>query len=124
MAIKVNGTTVIDNSRNLSNVGGLKTVNGTSIVGSGNISAGASTSYNAVGTYALASIMTTGQYNEGTTRSGSSLRPANTYASSQVGYRNSASMGGTWRLMGATGYYNGSTITRADFNGSLFVRIS
>ena len=40
MAIQVGGTTVIDDSRNLSNVGGLKTVNGTSILGSGNISAG------------------------------------------------------------------------------------
>jgi hypothetical protein len=40
MAIQVNGTTVIDNSRNLSNVGGLKTVNGTSVLGSGDISAG------------------------------------------------------------------------------------
>ena len=53
MAIKVNGTTVIDDSRNLSNVGGLKTVNGTSLVGSGNISAGASTTTGAVGTYAI-----------------------------------------------------------------------
>ena len=40
MAIKVNGTTVIDDSRNLSNVGGLKTVGGTSIIGSGNIAVG------------------------------------------------------------------------------------
>ena len=40
MAIQVNGTTVIDNSRNLSNVGGLKTVGGQSILGSGNIDAG------------------------------------------------------------------------------------
>lgn len=40
MAIKVNGTTVIDDSRNLSNVGGLKTVGGNSILGSGDISVG------------------------------------------------------------------------------------
>jgi len=40
MAIQVNGTTVIDNSRNLTNVGGLKTVGGSSILGSGDISAG------------------------------------------------------------------------------------
>lgn len=39
MAIKVNGTTVIDDSRNFTNIaGGFKTVNGTSVVGSGNIS--------------------------------------------------------------------------------------
>ena len=42
MAIKVNGTTVIDDSRNLSNVGGLKTVGGSSILGSGDISVGGS----------------------------------------------------------------------------------
>lgn len=42
MAIKINGTTVIDDSRNLSNIaGGLKTINSTSILGSGNIEAGA-----------------------------------------------------------------------------------
>ena len=41
MAIKVNGTTVIDDSRNLSNVGGLKTVGGTNLLGSGDISVGA-----------------------------------------------------------------------------------
>jgi hypothetical protein len=40
MAIQVNGTTVIDNSRVLSNVTGLKTVNSTSILGSGDITAG------------------------------------------------------------------------------------
>ena len=40
MAIKVNGTTVIDDSRNISNVGGLKTVGGSSILGSGDISVG------------------------------------------------------------------------------------
>tara|TARA_R110002153_G_scaffold222757_3_gene375179 strand:+ start:116 stop:937 length:822 start_codon:yes stop_codon:yes gene_type:complete len=42
MAIQVNGTTVIDNSRNLTNVGGLKTIGGTAIIGSGNISVGVS----------------------------------------------------------------------------------
>ena len=41
MAIKVNNTTVIDDSRNLVNVTGLKTVGGQSILGSGNIVAGA-----------------------------------------------------------------------------------
>lgn len=42
MAIKVGGTTVIDDSRNLSSVGGLKTVGGTSILGSGDIDTGSS----------------------------------------------------------------------------------
>ena len=40
MAIKVNGTTVIDDSRNLTNVLGLKTIGGVSILGSGDIAAG------------------------------------------------------------------------------------
>ena len=41
MAIKVNNTTVIDDSRNLVNINGLKTIGGQSILGSGNIVAGA-----------------------------------------------------------------------------------
>ena len=53
MAIKVNGTTVIDDSRNLSNVGGLKTVGGASVLGSGDIATGGSTTAGDVGTYAL-----------------------------------------------------------------------
>ena len=40
MAIKISGTTVIDDSRNLVNVLGLKTVGGQSILGSGDIVAG------------------------------------------------------------------------------------
>lgn len=51
MAIQVNGTTVIDNSRNLTNVGGLKTVGGSTLIGSGNITTGSSTAVNGVGTY-------------------------------------------------------------------------
>jgi hypothetical protein len=40
MAIKIQGTTVIDDSRNLTNVGGVKTVGGQSILGSGDIEVG------------------------------------------------------------------------------------
>ena len=40
MAIQVGGITVINNSQKLQNVTGLKTVNGSSILGSGNITAG------------------------------------------------------------------------------------
>jgi hypothetical protein len=82
MAIKVNGTTVINDSRVLSDVTGLKTVGGTSILGSGNIDAGASTAVNGVGTYTLA--VDTGMtdsssgnsyvYKAGRTASGSAIR--------------------------------------------------
>lgn len=41
MAIKVNNTTVINDSRGLENITNLKTVNGESILGTGNISPGA-----------------------------------------------------------------------------------
>jgi hypothetical protein len=40
MAIKISGTTVIDDSRNLTNVGGIKTVGGQSLLGSGDIDVG------------------------------------------------------------------------------------
>lgn len=59
MAIQVGGTTVINDSRNLVNVGGLKTVNGSSILGSGDISVGSSIPESAsmttfpVGSYAI-----------------------------------------------------------------------
>lgn len=124
MAIKVNGTTVIDDSRNLSNVGGLKTVNGTSIVGSGNISAGASTTYNAVGTYIFG--YTTSKVTNNSTKSGSSIEPAGIGYQDPVsddnqatgyGTKGSSTLSGTWRVMGRrnAGYSAGAT---------LFVRIS
>ena len=53
MAIQVSGTEVISNSRVLSNVTGLKTVNSTSLLGSGDIAAGLS--YNLLGTIATTS---------------------------------------------------------------------
>ena len=128
MAIKVNGTTVIDDSRNLSNVGGLKTVNGTSIVGSGNISAGASSSSNAVGTY-LFGYEDVGNVTEGTTIAGSSLFPAgacgespqivaNSYSSSSSWHRGGNSLSGTWRRM-YRGNYGGT-----NWKIGLHVRIS
>lgn len=78
MAIQIGGTTVIDNSRNLSNVGGLKTVGGNSILGSGDISTGASTSVNGVGTYTVAHDTSQSNtagvgYKEGRTTAGSNL---------------------------------------------------
>ena len=129
MAIKVNGTTVIDDSRNLSNVGGLKTVNGTSLVGSGNISAGASTSYEAVGTYVWAEINNNG-VTQGSTYAGSGMSPAgivssagdnpDDYDTNGITYGRDISISGTWRAMGRAMWataYNRHRLT-------LFVRIS
>ena len=126
MAIKVNGTTVIDDSRNFTNIaGGFKTVNGTSVVGSGDISAGASTTAGAVGTYF------TGYYNSGSrtafgsTFAGSGLRSqvqgaGSTPYSSSTSVHSSAGLSGTWRAMGdAEGYSQYNWLS-----GNLFVRIS
>lgn len=112
MAIKVNGTTVIDNSRNFTNIGGgFKTVNGTSVVGSGNISAGASTTYAAVGTYVVGAPDNTTAYTHGSgTVSGSSLKTrtmtsgfyeqtsvfAQSFDSNQI---TSMGLSGTWKAM-------------------------
>jgi hypothetical protein len=86
MAIKIGGTTVIDDNANItSSVGGFKTVGGVDITGSGNIEAGASTAVNGVGTYTLAydTGMADGTtdsqaqwkvYKEGRTVAGSALR--------------------------------------------------
>ena len=110
MAIKVGGTTVIDDSRNLSNVGGLKTVNGSSLVGSGNISAGANTGWNQVGTYAVGRPNNQSAYNYGATSSGVKAVTVNGAGltdlpnrSQAYGWNNSGvqtySLSGTWRSM-------------------------
>jgi hypothetical protein len=108
MAIKVNGTTVIDDSRNLVNI-----VSG----------AGASTTVGAVATYAALFATTNASRNEGTTLAGSSLRFTNFYAYGSVGY-NANSPSGTWRCMGSTGYNNGGTQNNTDQQSTLWVRIS
>lgn len=129
MAIKVGGTSVISDSRVLENVTGLKTVNSTSILGSGNISAGASTTYNAVGTYVWGYMSNTGITN-GSTYSGSSIEPGalvannssisdDDVASSFYATKGSSSLSGTWRAMGRARYLSD---TRARW--TLFVRIS
>ena len=133
MAIQVGGTTVIDNSRNLQNVGGLKTINSTSIVGSGNIEAGASTSYGAVGTYVLGTCQM-GRTQEGTTKSGSSIRITGGYAPNAITGTNSTVIGGsgavtkmgdntlsgTWRMM-----FDASQDTNNTFHRfGLWVRVS
>lgn len=107
MAIKVGGTTVIDDSRNLSNIaGGLKTVNSTSLFGSGDIEAGASTTYGAVGTYVHAARQA-GNLIANTTYSGSSFRTGGvqgpTNGQNYITY--GSTLSGTWRAMGtASGY--------------------
>ena len=122
MAIKVGGTTVIDDSRNFTNIaGGFKTVNGTSVVGSGDISVGASTTFKAVGTYVFAVRTSSGSQNAGGgTFAGTALSPGNANGNT------SATLGsGTWRLMGAIGYTStGDTNTSTAYSRSLYVRIS
>ena len=130
MAIQVGGTTVIDDSRVLSNVTGLKTINSTSILGSGNIAAGSSTTYGAVGTYVWGYFSGTG-IADGSTKAGSSIYPAGDfyYLTSLAGDSGSASfihtqggsaLSGTWRAMGRTMGSSTNTFTRF----TLFVRIS
>lgn len=123
MAIQVNGTTVIDDSRNLSNVGGLKTVGGTSILGSGDIATGGSTTFGAVGTYILAGGGNATVYNPGDTESGSTLRefPSGQHFSNKVAHNQTTAFGlsGTWRYM-ASYIFPG---TNYSANG-LWVRIS
>jgi len=124
MAIKVNGTTVIDDSRNISNIaGGFKTINSTSILGSGDISAGSSTTYDAVGTYVFGYRAST--ITQNSTYAGSSIQPAgygtdaqsNDAVKTPNAAKGGSSLSGTWRAMGRMqNYYPAST--------TLFVRIS
>ena len=129
MAIKVSGTTVIDSSRTLQNVTGLKTVNDTSILGSGNIDAETPTTYGDVGTYVEA-LCIMGRTEEGNTKSGSSLRITGKYASNTtittgaqvVGYwrMGNNSLSGTYRMMFDASQDNSDTKARY----GLWVRIS
>ena len=130
MAIKVNGTTVIDDSRNLSNVGGLKTVNGTSLVGSGNISAGASTTYGAVGTYIVAYPDNTNYYAIGSgTIAGNALYVQGSADGMQTWFNNAENYGtkvnvnlsGTWRAHTSSRAYSYQNTRRTS---NLWLRIS
>jgi hypothetical protein len=131
MALQVGGTTVIDNSRVLSNVTGLKTVGGTSILGSGNIATGGSTTLGDVGTY-MGGYVNAGAgvfVNQGTTKAGSSilrfdgavinaghsLNSGNQSLSSTA----SAGLSGTWRCMSS--YKQGSATY---LYGAIWLRIS
>lgn len=86
------------------------------------------TTYGAVGTYVLAHWLNASSQTQGTTVSGSNLYPANTYANNTGPsgyYTGGGTLSGTWRLMGALGYYSGTaSINRIDFRVSLFMRIS
>ena len=70
---------------------------------------GGSTDLGAVGTYALLRSVSSTVRSPGTTVSGSAMYYANAYAAnSNDGYISSPQPSGTWRLMGQTGYYNGT----------------
>ena len=128
MAIQVGGTTVIDDSRNLSNVGGLKTVGGNSILGSGDIATGGSTTYGAVGTYVGGYVTNVGFVNNNTNKAGSdikiyggasasghSLNSGNQHSAALT----SAGLSGTWRCVSS---YEQSSSTY--HWGSIWFRIS
>lgn len=141
MAIQVNGTTVIDNSRVLSNVTGLKTINSNSVLGSGDIAVGASTTAGDVGTYTVGRPENETIYNTGDTVSGSSLRVTVSGAWYYTGNWQRVGAGGsdtpsyygstrsgTWRLMSKAGaeLYSGGTAAGGSGWGmpGLWVRIS
>jgi hypothetical protein len=134
MAIQVSGTTVIDDSRNLVSVIGLKTVGGTAILGSGDIAVGASTTFGAVGTYTWGRPANATDFAFGDTSSG--IYPVGVKNSSVPNYDagngnnlptsflNSyygTAQSGTWRCM-SMGYGTGLP-TGNGFMG-LWVRIS
>ena len=115
MAIQVNGTTVIDDSRNLVNIAS---------------GAGSSTTYGDVGTYIMGSIIQ-GRVAEGSTAAGSSIRNMTVqsiYTSSIIfgtqlnppNFLTTDTMSGTWRQMFDATVGSTSSIAR----GGLWVRIS
>jgi len=83
----------------------------------------ATTSWNSVGSYALLHWNGAGQRTGGTTVGGGSLNPSSTFTfSSYVGSK-TQTCSGSWRLMGALGYYNNSiALSRIDMYCSVFVR--
>jgi hypothetical protein len=86
------------------------------------VTAGASAE--AVGTYAFLWAATTATRAPGDTLAGSSLRWANDGANgNEAGHSNTAPSG-TWRLMGATGWRNGSSGFGGPHQTSLWLRIS
>ena len=81
---------------------------------------GGSTDLNAVGTYAF--LRRTGNYLPGVTVSGGAMTFAN---SGRLGYTTSGTgPAGTWRQMGSSGYFNGSTSAGDTLQQTVYVRIS
>jgi hypothetical protein len=131
MAIQVSGTEVISNSRVLSNVTGLKTVNSTSLLGSGNIAAGAPTDGTSVGSTRLLGSHLNGNLAPLATTAGSNLhyfvdRLSNLLLIQEYGpqvYTTAVSASGTWRNTSISDIsYNGNQYTQCPT--ALFVRIS
>jgi len=82
-----------------------------------------STTAGAVGTYAALHPTTNAVRDQGDTLAGSSLRYAGFFSYGGVQY-NGTSPSGTWRCMGCTGYYNGSSSNSTDKQATIWVRIS
>jgi hypothetical protein len=117
MAIKVNGTTVIDDSRNLVNIAS---------------GAGSSTTYGDVGTYVTAFFASYGvAVLGGATIAGSSLKMADDppeatpflETTSQSYQYSTAGLSGTWRQMSPKARFGSAGNNNQNVN-SLFVRIS
>ena len=109
--------------------GTLKTVNGNNLVGSGNISVGASTTAGAVGTYTIGRPNNNSSYVVGNTASGiySMGRNQNQYPPQRQGilgiqYAYSQAMSGTWRCMSRAYSESGGSYP-SGFVG-LWIRIS
>jgi hypothetical protein len=127
MSFQINGTTVIDGSRNLTNIANRDTFVAD---GTANISAGA------VGSYAFLGVSSTSYTSLfGETRAGSHLHPAgingisswntNTaYINSSYGGGQNSARAGTWRCMGVTRSAASADDLPNAFGASLWVRIS
>lgn len=79
----------------------------------------------AVGTYGAFNLVTSTLTDPNATVSGSNLKWANFFTYGGVGYKNQ-SPSGTWRCMGASGYYEGGTgyESQRDKRSTLWLRIS
>jgi len=116
MSFQVNGTTVIDGSRNFQSSAFPKTVNGLSIVGSGDLKYIRPTTYGGIGTFTMGHCSTStgsNNFNAGATTAGSTLMvlvvSGRHYTfDAQAGYATSDltanSQSGTWRSLSHEAY--------------------